>query len=333
MNTIKKQIKAGQFSPYYVLYGSEEYLKSLYLNKLVHALLAPEDTMNLSVYEGNRIDMDEVLAMANTLPFFSERRVVVLKNTGLFKSATDIGEHLANIPDSTTVLFVEKEVDKRSKLFQFVRDHGYATEMNGLGENDLRLFVASGFKKFNLLISNNTIDLLLSRCGTDMVRLTNEIEKLAAYCQGKGEVQPKDLRTITTVVAEGHVFAMIDAVSAGDKKRAVSLYSELLAAQEKPMRILQLLAKNYYQLSLVLKMSARGIAAADIADKLSMKPFVVNKFLRNNRNTSISQIMDAISYGNELEYAVKIGNLDEHIAVEMYLLRLCEQKKQKNLAK
>ncbi len=333
MKTIKEHIAKGQFARFYLLYGSEEYLKNLYADKLMKAMVVEGDTMNLAVYEGNRLSLTDVIAIANTLPFFAARRVLIIKNSGLFKGSSEDMNAFETLPDTTVVLFVEKEVDKRSRLFSIVRDGGYVSEMNGLTENDLRLFVASGFKRRGLLISNNCIEYFLERIGTDMVRITNEIEKLSAYCAQKQEVQPRDIREVTTATAEGHIFSMIDAVAAGDEKRAVALYGELLTAQEKPLRILYLLTKNYYQLSLVLKMSARGIAAGDIATKLSMKPFVVNKFLRNNRNTSLSQVMEAISYGNDMEYRIKSGDMEEHVAVEMYLLHLCQQKKQKILAK
>ncbi len=325
MKTIKAHIKSGQFVQCYLLCGSEEYLKRLYLNKLIQALIAEDDSMNLSVYEGERLDYEDALSMANTLPFFAERRVLVFKNTGCFKGTNLLGEHSANIPDTTVLLFLEKDVDKKSSLYRYVSEHGYVCEIKGMDETDLKLFVASGMKSRGLSISTNAAESFLDRCGTDMTLLTQEMDKLAAYCMEKGTVETKDVRAVTTVQTEGRIFSMIDALSAKNKKRAIALYGELLLAQEKPLRILYMLTKNYFQLSMVLTMARRGVSSGDIASRLSLKPFVVTKYLKNSRNVDSSAITDAVAYGNDLEYRVKIGDLDEHMAVEMFIMKMCDE--------
>ena len=70
MKTIVAHIKEGKFSPVYLLYGQEDYLRLLYRDKLREAILPPEDTMNYSYFEGKDIDLGEVESIADTVPFF-----------------------------------------------------------------------------------------------------------------------------------------------------------------------------------------------------------------------------------------------------------------------
>jgi DNA polymerase-3 subunit delta len=146
MKVIKEQIKSGSFKPFYLLYGIEDYLKRLYRDKLKTAILGDSDEMNYSHFDEKNIDLVKLAEIAQTLPFFSERRLIIIENSGLFKTQSDLAQTLKTIPESTIILFVEVEVDKRNKLFKFVKEHGTVSEMNGLDEKDLKLFVASLFQ-------------------------------------------------------------------------------------------------------------------------------------------------------------------------------------------
>ena len=68
--------------------------------------------------------------MAETLPFFAERRVIVVANSGLFKKATeDLAEYFGSpCAERLLLVFVETEVDKRGRLYKAVRDPGRVAE-------------------------------------------------------------------------------------------------------------------------------------------------------------------------------------------------------------
>ena len=84
MRTIDEDIKTGQFKQIYLLYGNEAYLKKQYKDKLKKAMADAEDTMNFSAFEGKDINVKEVIDLAETLPFFAERRVILIENSGFF---------------------------------------------------------------------------------------------------------------------------------------------------------------------------------------------------------------------------------------------------------
>ena len=85
MKTIDEHIKTGQFKNAYLLYGDEDYLKKQYRDKLIKALLSEGDTMNFAKFEGKDISVGEVIDLAETLPFFADRRVILISDSGFFK--------------------------------------------------------------------------------------------------------------------------------------------------------------------------------------------------------------------------------------------------------
>ena len=111
MKTIDEQIRTGQFSNIYLLYGQENYLKQQYKNKLKQALAAPDDTMNTAYCEGSKINPLAVIDLAETMPFFAERRLILIEDSGFFKSGCDpLAEYLPKVPSSTIFIFTENEV-------------------------------------------------------------------------------------------------------------------------------------------------------------------------------------------------------------------------------
>ena len=130
MKCLNEDLKSGQFNNVYLLYGEEAYLKKQYKDKLRNAMLSPDDTMNYAYYEGKGTNVKEVIDLAETLPFFAERRLIILEDTGFFKNATaDLADYIKEMPETTAMIFVESEVDKRGKLYKAVQSKGRAVEL------------------------------------------------------------------------------------------------------------------------------------------------------------------------------------------------------------
>ena len=80
--------------------------------------------MNFNHYEGKGMDINEIIGIADTMPFFAERRLVLIEDSGWFKGGAggeEMSAYMEHIPDTTCLVFVETEVDKRSKLFKAVK--------------------------------------------------------------------------------------------------------------------------------------------------------------------------------------------------------------------
>ena len=116
MQTINGDIKSQSFRPVYLLYGEEAFLRRSYKNRLKEAIVG-DDTMNFNYYEGKDLSVNELISVAETMPFFAPRRLILVENSGLFKKeAEQLASYLAEMPDTTHIVFVEEEIDKRNKL-------------------------------------------------------------------------------------------------------------------------------------------------------------------------------------------------------------------------
>ena len=99
MKFLNEHIKNNTFKQVYLIYGEETYLVYQYRDRLKQAIIG-DDTMNYSCYEGAKIDIKELLTTADTLPFFAERRLIVVQDSGFFKSSTEgLAEYIRSMPN------------------------------------------------------------------------------------------------------------------------------------------------------------------------------------------------------------------------------------------
>lgn len=324
MKRIVQDIKNGEFAHVYLLYGEEAYLRKQYRDNLRKALVADDDTMNCSVYAGKDIDINEIIDMTGTMPFFAPRRVIMIENSGWMKSGNDrMAEFLKNIPDTTYIIFEESEIDKRNKLFKAVTANGYAANCEVQDEATLKKWIMGLLKKENKLITPDALNLLLDRTGTDMEGIKKELEKLICYKYYDDGITAEDVEELCTVRIQNKIFDMVEAVAGKQQKQALDLYYDLLALKEAPMKILALISRQFNMLLQVKEMKMKGYQEQTIATQTGLNAyFLKKKYIPQASKFKLEQLQQALTACVEAEEAVKTGNMTDILSVELIIVSL-----------
>ena len=322
MKNIQADIKSGNFKQAYLLYGDEAYLKQQYKHNLVKALNPDGDTMNFNHYEGKGVDVKQLIDLCETMPFFADRRVILLEDTGFFKNKSEeLADYMKELPDYLCMVFVESEVDKRNRMYKAVKACGTIAEFARQDEKTLMRWAAGILGKAGKKITQRDMELLLTKTGTDMGNLRMELEKLICYTEGRDVVTAEDIEEICTTQTTNRIFDMVRAVTEKNQKRALDLYYDLLTLKEPPMRILFLLAKQYRQLLQVKQFAEAGLAQQEMASKLGVPSFAVRKIASCARAYTISELEQAIKDFVDAEESVKTGRLEDKLSVELLIIK------------
>ena len=322
MKSLNEDIKLGQFKQVYLLYGEEAYLKKQYKDKLTKAILPDGDTVNYAYYEGKGINPAELIDLAETMPFFAERRLIVIENSGFFKSATpELADYMKNMPDTVCFLFVENEVDKRGKMYKAAKDKGRIVEMGRQDEKTLLYWIAGNVKREGRQIKESTARYLVSKTGTDMENLEKEMEKLFSYTLGRNEITVQDINDICTTQITNKIFEMVEAVAVKQQKKALNYYYDLLALKEPPMRILYLLARQFKLLLEVKDLCGKGYEKSQIAKTVGLHPFVAGKYIQQCRTFSREELRSIMEEAVNTEEMVKTGCLNDVMSVELFIVK------------
>jgi len=333
MKTIDEDIRTGNFKRVYLFYGEEGYLKKQYRDKLKAALCAEEggmsmggmgtgSDMNFTAFEGKDINPKEVIDLAETLPFFADRRVILIENSGFFKNACDdLADYLAQVAPATHFLFVEEEVDKRSRMYKAVKKDGKIVEFATQSEELITRWILSRLKKEGKNITGNVMQLFLSKTGTDMGNIDRELEKLICYTLEKDVIEAEDVEAIATEQTTNKIFDMVNAIAEHNQRKALDLYYDLLTLKEPPMRIMYLISRQFQILLNIRDMASKGLDQQTMAQKAGIPPFAVRRNLTQAKGFTLEQLKGALKEGVELEEAVKTGQMNDQMAVELFIMK------------
>ena len=325
MEQLNQDLKTGQFKQFYLLYGQEAYLRRLYLGRLKKALLPQGEEMNYAHFEGKNPPLEEILELAETLPFFADRRLLILEDTGLFKGGPgELAEALAHFPSTTFLIFTEQEVDRRSRLYKAVSSLGRAVELNTQDPSTLQKWILGQVKREGRQITREALGSLLEKTGTDMDNISQELEKLFSYTLGRPEIRPEDVEAVCVSHTENRIFDMVRATARGDARKALGLYYDLLSLKEPPLRILFLLTREFRQLLAVKELDRQGYSQKEIAAKTGTQSFVAGRLREQARAFSRERLTRILEEAALLETDTKTGRITDRLAVEVFLLSVGE---------
>ncbi|MBQ8814667.1 MAG: DNA polymerase III subunit delta [Lachnospiraceae bacterium] len=326
MQRLNQDIKQHTFQRVYCLFGEEEYLKRNYKNRLIEAI-AGDDTMNVNRFSEKEAEIPAIIEAAETMPFFAEYRLVVVENSGLFKREADrLVEYLDSVPETTVMIFVESQMDKRSRLYKKVNSVGCAVEMTKQTEKELQTWILRILKQEGKQISGRAMELFLEMAGDGMENIRMELEKLISYVGDRDGILPEDVQAICTPQISGQIFDMIGAVAARRQQEALRLYYDLLTMKEPPMRILFLIARQFNQLLQVKEAAAKTRDKAAIAKACGLNPYVAGKMLSQASNFSREILLSYLQLCVQTEEDVKTGRLTDRLAVELLIVQFSQRK-------
>lgn len=321
MKFLNDHIRNNEFKSIYLLYGEENYLVQQYKNRLKTAIIG-DDTMNYAYFEGNKIDVEQLIDICDTMPFFAEKRLVIVENSGFFKtSAEKLAEYVKQMPEYLHIIFVENEVDKRNRLYKAVNDKGYVCEMKYQDEAVLAKWIAGILQKENKKITRQAIMLLLDKCGVEMEQIYVELEKLICYCIDKEAIEEQDVEAVCSMRTVGKVFDMVTAIALHNQKKALDLYNDLVLLKEPPMKILYLVTRQFNLLLQVKELSSQHIDNKTMAQQMGIAPFLVGKYLTQAKGFSKDALRTALFDMADMEEAVKTGNMQDNLAVELIIVK------------
>ena len=321
MQQLIQDLKNQTYKPMYLLYGEEDYLRKQYRDKLKEALVSPDDTMNYHYYEGKDINVGEIIDLAETMPFFADKRVIILENSGLCKSVGDaLAEYLKQPAESVVIILVETQTDKRSRLFKVIKEQGRACEFVAQNEQTLKRWIASLAKQDGKKISEATAEFFLEKTGTDMANIRSEWEKLVCYAMDKEIIEPADIEAVCTQRVSNRIFDMVAAIAEKRQKEALDMYHDLLTLKEPPMGILALIARQFNLMLQVKELQQKGMGGRQIADKVGLAPFIVQKYERQASRFKMRELKEALSACVEADEAVKSGRINDVLSIELLII-------------
>lgn len=327
---LKKQLSDNALSPLYVLYGEEEFLRELYVSRIIEKVPDggfPE--FNHITINGADAPFSEYDNAWEVFPMMTDKKLIHIKNSDIFLSKRSSSggssteekkefwsEKFKRIADDTVVVFDETSVDKRSALYKAAAKAGVVVEFAYQSEADLVTWIIGRCLKAKKKISKENAYYLVTLCDPGLGNINNELGKLLDFCSD--EIYKTDIDRIVSKSMQVIVFELTDAIMAGNTGKAIATLTDLKTVRESAFNLLYLLLASFEKM-LHAKL-LQGLSQNEIASELGVSPYIVRKYIDGAKGFDEDALTWMVRRVAELDMAIKEGRAEEWAALEQYVM-------------
>lgn len=336
MDLLKQQIAEKKIGSLYLFYGSEAYLIDTYHARLKKSLLAPEDEL-MNLDELDKPSARTIMDCAETFPLMVDRRLVIVQDSGLFmlkgksegeedapQESADVQElasFFENVPETTVLVFIETNVDKRSRTYKALEKNGLVVEFKTLDQDDLAKWIAIEARRRGLRIDKLTASYLIGAVGTDMSVLQTEMNKLFSYKEGTGLIQREDIDKVITPSLEADIFKLLNAIGSHKAKDAFRIYRNMVITGESEHMIFAMTRRQIDLLYKTAVYQREGYRADQIAEQMKLRSFMVTRNLQQASRFSFPKLKEAMEETLRFDVGIKSGTITPGRAMELLIAR------------
>lgn len=311
-----KSLKLSTLAPVYLLLGPETYFKQEVKQAFKNLIPPEEQEFNISQYDLNVTPIQEVLAEAAAMPFFGERRVILLENPSfLTGKGTSKVEHdvkalmayLNNPQPTTTLVFLAEyeKLDERKKLTKMLKQGSVVINNQKINEAQLRSLIKQKIRQAGYQIDAQALDHFIARTNADLQLAMSELPKLELVALTDKIITTQLVDKLVAKSLEHDVFLLVDYVLQHQVGKSLMLYHELLQQKEPPLRINALLISQFRLLLQTKILLAAGYNQKTMPSLLKVHPFRVKLALQKVRQLSLPKLEAAFKQLVKIEQQLK----------------------------
>ncbi len=310
----------------YLLLGEEDLLVDQALADLLDRLIPlQERDLNLDVVRADEIGVTDLITLVDTLPFFGQRRAVVVKDADAYHAQDQ--ERLAaylewGAPPSALIL-VSTSLDRRRRLYTTIRRTGEVMEFPRLSLRQLPGWIAERVRREGRQIDPDAVEALIALAGSGLRQLSLELEKLFAYVESLDRITRRDVEAVVSRVSESTIFMLVDAIGAKRPGEALRHLADILR-EEAPPYVMFMVARQFRLLMRAALLRARKRPPAAVQEALGLPSFVARKIIDQAANFSPAGFAPIFARLAEADRAVKSTG-HARLALETLIVDLCNE--------
>lgn len=330
---LKKHIKQKNFSPVYVIYGTEQMFIKRYTEMLTEAVAGknPSD-FNFHSFSGN-INLDELAASVQIVPFMSEHNCVLLTDIFLDSMTADEIDRLKTIlaqKISGTVIIIsmpsyipKKNTAALTSIIKKAEKNGSVCKFEQLDQNTLERYIAKWANQNGKLISHINASKLIGYCGSDLNLLKNEVDKISAYAKGE-EITLDDIQKLASVNLETRIFTLSDAVINGQGDKAFQTLDRLFYQKEEPVMMLYVLSNSFIDAYRIRVADECGVTQQQAAAEFDYKKraFALKNARRSTSHVSTEALRKCLDALLEADISFKSVSVNPRLYLEQLIARM-----------
>ena len=302
---IVADIKEGNPKPIYFLMGEEPY----YIDKISqfigeNILSEDERGFNQMVLYGKDTSVDEVIGNAKRFPMMAEHQVVILKEAQhLSRTIENFTSYVEN-PQPTTILVIcykYKKLDKRKKLYKAGKKHGELFESKKLYENQVADWVRRTLAGKKYKIAPKASVMLVEFLGTDLSKISNELDKLMLIVPSNVEITPELVEQHIGISKDFNNFELKKAIGERNVRKAARIVDYFAQNPKDNPFVVTITLLNTFFTQLLQYHGLNDHSPGNVAKVLGVNPYFVNEYAIAAKNYPMKRVSAIISNLRKLD--------------------------------
>ena len=322
-------IKNGKLHPIYFLMGEESYYIDKISKFIETSILSEEEKgFNQMVLYGRDVSVEDIVGQAKRYPMMAEHQVVIVKEAqDLSRTIEKLVDYVEQ-PQPTTILVINykyKTIDKRKKLYKALKKAGVIFESKKLYDNQIADWIRRVLSGNNYTISPKAAQMLAEFLGTDLSKISNELDKLKIILPEGTQITPEHIEQNIGISKDYNNFELQKAVGAKDVLKAnqiIKYFGE--NPKDNPMVVTVSLLYSFFSKLLHLH-GLHDKSPRSVASSLKINPYFANEYIAATRNYPMKKVSGIIATLREFDVkskgvgsnAVKQGDLLKEMIVRI----------------
>lgn len=321
-----KKIDKVEIEPVYLIYGEDRFLIDDVTSRLLEKTLGPDSRgFNYHVFDGGKVEMADVLDMAQSFPVLSSWRLILIRDINLIPAeGLDLLVSYIKTPSPTTCLvLVTSKPDMRKRFFQEIKVLLSPVQIQPPSGIQLVSWVRLKANGLGLTIPDEAISFIIERRGDDLKSLLNEIEKLSIYLDGKKAVKLEDVKAVICGEETPSIFELTGCICEKNTKDSLRLLFLLLTSGESPLVILSMIVRQFRIIWKILEAKDAGRSAEDILREIGIPKWSQGKLIRQSEKFTPKGLAHAFSLFLKTDIELKSSRIAPRIILEDLIFKLC----------
>jgi len=341
---------------FHVIHGNEEFRRSEVVARYKAEVLDEGvGDLNITVLDGRRVDLAEVMNCASAFPFLASRRLVIVE--GLLqryekRTASEdeiaedalpppVGDEMARLaaylpamPETTYLVLVEsRTISARNPVLALAAKHpaGKVDKFEPLMGSALSQWVTERAGAIGVRITTDALREMLSRTGNDLRRIDGELHKLAAYAAYARPITADDVRELVPEDVAKAIWNLVDALGNRQAARALNLLEDNIDQRDprsrQPLYYLAMFSRQIRQILMLKDLIAQGVRADRAQQEMGLSDYPFARLQEQARKFAIEELEGILRRVLEIDQAYKTGRTDGFLALELLVLEVCARRR------
>jgi len=296
--TLLSKIEKEQFSPIYLLSGTEFFYIDTVLAALTSKLVEEASRyFDYTLFFGKEAQATEIVESAKRYPMIAKYNLVVVKEAQQLPSSAfdELASYAAHpAPQSIVVLcHMHSAFDKRKKLYKTIEKAGEVLTVKPLYDNQIPQWINQYAHSIQLQLTPTAVELLATYVGANLARLASELKKLKLVAQVDETLDVDAIEKYIGISKVFNSFELQKAIGLGNFSLAFQIVQYLNRnAKANPLVLVLSSLHSYFQKLLLLK----GVSnPKNAAATLGVSPYFLKEYETAANRFSMRQLTVALS--------------------------------------